>query len=125
HLCGTRVTVPLERIGQEIKCPDCHSRTVAPPLKEDPATKMRGPTLDGTEDFGMSAVVERPKYRPLVAARGEYETLSALDPATMEHRLTVPGERPRRAKAATAEPQSREDNPHESNSREYEEVSLS
>jgi hypothetical protein len=70
-----------------------------PPLKEDAAAKPRGPTLEGTEDFGMSEVVERPKYRPLVRERGEYETLSALDPAAVEHRLTMPGQQPRRTKA--------------------------
>jgi hypothetical protein len=47
----------------------------------------------------MSDVVERPKYRPLQAARGEYEVLSALDPAAIEQRLTVPGEKPREKRA--------------------------
>jgi hypothetical protein len=102
-LCGTRVYAPIEKIGQEIKCPDCHTRNVVPPLPEDRAKKSRGPTLEGTEEFGMSEVVERPKYRPLVRERGEYETLSAVDPATVEHRLTVPGERPRPPKAAAVQ----------------------
>src|SRR5262245_48082616 len=99
HLCGTRVYAPIEKIGQEIKCPDCHTRNVVPPLPEDAAKKSRGPTLEGTEEFGMSEVVERPKYRPLVRERGEYDTLSALDPAAIEHRSTVPRQQPRRAEA--------------------------
>jgi hypothetical protein len=119
HLCGTRVYAPLEKVGQEIKCPDCHTRNVVPPLPEDAAKKSRGPTLEGTEDFGMSEVVERPKYRPLVRERSEYDTLSAVDPASIEHRLTVPGERPRRPRAVVREPQSPESAP-----REDEEVSL-
>jgi hypothetical protein len=98
---------PLEKIGQEVKCPDCHTRNLVPPLKEAAAPdKQAGPTLEGTEEFGMSEVVERPKYRPVVAPRGEYELLSALDPAKIEHRLTVPGEQPRRKQhpqVATAE----------------------
>src|SRR5206468_1077134 len=81
RLCGTRVYAPLEQIGQEIKCLDCHTRNVVPPLKVDGTAKSKGPTLEGTEDFGMSEVVERPKYRPLVRERGEYDTLSATDPA--------------------------------------------
>ncbi len=109
HLCGTRVYAPIEKIGQEVKCPDCHSRNVVPPLKEDAAAKSKGPTLEGTEDFGMSEVVERPKYRPLVRERGEYDTLSAVDPASVEHRLTVPGQQPRRPKAAAVESEPRED----------------
>jgi hypothetical protein len=100
HLCGTRAYAPLEKIGQEIKCPDCHTRNIVPPLTEDVAKKPRGPSLDDAEDFQMSEVVERPRYRPLVAPRGEYETLSALDPAAVEHRLTVPGDRPRRSVAS-------------------------
>jgi hypothetical protein len=35
-----------------------------------------------------------------VVTRGEYETISAADPAAMEHRLSLPGERPRPAKAS-------------------------
>jgi hypothetical protein len=119
YLCGTRTYAPLEKIGQEIKCPDCHSRNLVPPLKADAAQKSKGPTLEGTEDFGMSEVIERPKYRPLVRERSEYDTLSARDPAAMEHRLTVPGDRPRRAKTAVAESQS-----PENAAREDEEVSL-
>jgi hypothetical protein len=107
QLCGTRTYAPLEKIGQTIKCPDCHTLNEVPPLKEPPAVKTAGPTLEGTEEYGMSDVVERPKYRPLQATRGEYEVLSALDPASVEHRLTVPGQQPRKARpaaTATAEP---------------------
>jgi hypothetical protein len=96
QLCGTRIDAPLDRVGQEMKCPDCFTRNVVPALPDNTASqKPTGPTLEGTENFGMSEVVEKPKYRPLVATRGEYEVLSALDPATIEHRLTVPGERSR------------------------------
>lgn len=98
NLCGTRIYVKLEKIGQEVKCPDCHSRNVVVGPKEEGAAKAKGPTLEGTENYGMSTVVERPKYRPLQAARGEYEVLSALDPAAIEQRLTVPGEKPRKKK---------------------------
>lgn len=99
QLCGTRSYAPLSKIGQEVKCPDCHTRNIVPPLKESVSSKKaQGPTLEGAEEFAMSEVFERPKYRPLVREQGEYEVLSALDPATVEHRLTVPGERPKAAK---------------------------
>jgi hypothetical protein len=95
---------PLDRAGQEIKCPDCYSRNTVPtPAGKAVEKKPSGPTLEGAEDFGMSEVVDRPKYRPLIAPRGEYEVLSALDPADVEHRLTVPGEqsaRPRHEEPA-------------------------
>jgi len=98
NLCGTRTYVKIEKIGQEVKCPDCHSRNVVVGPKEEGASAPQGPTLEGTENYGMSAVVEKPRYRPLQAARGEYEVLSALDPATVEHRLTVPSDKPRKKK---------------------------
>src|SRR5262245_35136120 len=111
RLCGTRTYAPLEKIGQTVKCPDCHTRNEVPGVKEagdrgrgtgDGGQGTEKPTLEGAEEFQMSEVVERPKYRPLQAARGEYEVLSALDPAAMEYRLTAPGERPR-SKTATVE----------------------
>jgi DNA-directed RNA polymerase subunit RPC12/RpoP len=103
NLCGTRIHVKLEKIGTEVKCPDCHSRNLVVGPKEEGSAKTKGPTLEGTENYGMSNVVERPKYRPLQAARGEYEVLSAMDPATIEQRLTVPGEKPRK-KSLVAKP---------------------
>lgn len=95
---------PLEKIGQEVKCPDCHTRNEVPALKEEAGARVQGtgdrgqatetPTLEGAEEFGMSEVVERPKYRPLVRGREEYDVLSAGDPAAIEHRLTTgPGAR--------------------------------
>jgi DNA-directed RNA polymerase subunit RPC12/RpoP len=107
QVCGTRTYAKLDKIGQQIKCPDCFSRLTVPALKEEsgPRGQESGkPTLEGTEDYGMSEVVERPKYRPLQAARGEYEVLSALDPAQMEYRLTVPGQRPKTKQRVTVEP---------------------
>ncbi len=98
NLCGTRIHVKLEKIGTEVKCPDCHSRNLVVGPKEEGAAKTKGPTLEGTENYGMSEVVERPKYRPLQAARGDYEVLSAMDPAAIEQRLTVPEEKPRKKK---------------------------
>ena len=88
--------MPLSKAGESVKCPDCHSINVVPGLKQEPAeNKSKGPTLEGTEDFGMSEVVDRPKYRPLQSPQGEYQVLSAMDPASMEYRLTVPGEQPK------------------------------
>lgn len=93
NLCGTRIYVKIEKVGQEVKCPDCHSRNLVVGPKEGGDAASKGPTLEGAENYGMSAVVEKPRFRPLQAARGEYEVLSALDVAAIEHRLTVPGEK--------------------------------
>lgn len=95
HVCGTRMYAKLDKIGQEVKCPDCFTRLKVPPLAASEAGKAAGPTLEGAEEYAMSDVVERPKYRPLQNPRGEYDVLSAMDPAAMEHRLTVSGGRPR------------------------------
>ncbi len=113
-LCGTRIYVKIAKIGQEVKCPDCHSRNLVIGPKEEGIAKAKGPTLEGTENYGMSEVVERPKYRPLQSARGEYEVLSALDPAAIEQRMTVPGDSPRKKKlvAAPAADQSEEAEEH-------------
>src|SRR5206468_10797771 len=82
---------PLDKIGQTIKCPDCHSvNEVVGPKVSGATKKPSGPTLEGVEDYGLSQDFERPKYRPLVATRGEYEVLSALDPAAVEHGWTLP-----------------------------------
>jgi DNA-directed RNA polymerase subunit RPC12/RpoP len=115
QLCGTRIHVKIAKIGQEVKCPDCHSRNLVVGPKEEGAAKSKGPTLEGTENFGMSEVVQRPKYRPMQASRGEYEVLSALDPAAIEHRMTVPDSKSHKKKlvAAPAADQSAEaDEPH-------------
>jgi hypothetical protein len=115
QLCGTRIYVKIAKIGQEVKCPDCHSRNLVVGPKEEGAAKAKGPTLEGTEEYGMSQVVERPKYRPLQSARGEYEVLSALDPAAIEQKMTVPDAKPRKKKlvAAPAADQTAEaDEPH-------------
>ncbi|HEX5105132.1 MAG TPA: hypothetical protein VFV87_15035 [Pirellulaceae bacterium] len=81
RLCGTRMHAPLEKAGQTIQCPDCHTvneiKAPAPPKEE----KKSGPTLDDVPEFGMSDVVERPKYKPLVVPRGEDMILGNLEGA--------------------------------------------
>jgi hypothetical protein len=80
-LCGTRTHAPLDKAGKEIKCPDCHS-SIAVPRPQTAAlakAKAPGPTLDDVEDFGLSQVIERPKYQPLVAPRGNEVELAGAD----------------------------------------------
>jgi hypothetical protein len=79
-LCGTRVHVPLEKAGQTLQCPDCHTVNVIK-APAPPAKKPAGPTLDDVLDIGMSEVVERPKYKPLVVPRGDDAILNDLDGA--------------------------------------------
>ena len=82
RLCGTRMDAPLAKDGLTIQCPDCHTvnEIVAPaPPKE--SKKPAGPTLDDVQDFGMSEVVERPKYKPMVVPRGDDAILGDLDGA--------------------------------------------
>ena len=80
-LCGTRMHVPLAKIGQTIQCPDCHSiqEIKAPAAPAMP--KKAGPTLDEAPDIGLSEPVERPKYRPIVAPRDDDAILSQLEGA--------------------------------------------
>jgi DNA-directed RNA polymerase subunit RPC12/RpoP len=103
-LCGTRTYAPLDKAGQEIKCPDCHSRNVVPrPQAPAPAqAKAPGPTLDDVEDFPLSDVIERPKYRPLVVPRGDDIELASFDSAKVQSPAAAPTEtRPSRV---TVEP---------------------
>ena len=58
---------PLEKIGQTIQCPDCHSVNDIEGPKKPPAAKKPGPTLDDAPDFGLGDPGQRPAYRPIVA----------------------------------------------------------
>jgi len=80
-LCGTRMYAPLEKIGQKIQCPDCHSINEILAPKKPPPPKKPGPTLDDVPDFGLGDPGERPAYRPIVAPRGEYAELAEFDPS--------------------------------------------
>ncbi len=80
-LCGTRMHAPLEKIGEKIRCPDCHSISEILAPKKPPPPKKSGPTLDDAPDFGLGEPVERPAYRPVVAPRGEYAELAEFDPS--------------------------------------------
>jgi hypothetical protein len=90
RLCGTRLYAKIEKIGQTIRCPDCHTENEIVGPKEPAAKKDQGPTLDGAEDFGLSDPGQRPAYRPIVQPRGEYEVLGALDPAHVDHAWALP-----------------------------------
>ncbi len=80
YLCKTRMYAPLTKIGQTIICPDCHSLNEVKAPKAPPQ-KKGGPSLDDTPHYGLDDPVDRPAYRPLVAARGEYAALAEFDPA--------------------------------------------
>ncbi len=90
RLCGTRLHAPLEKVGQTMQCPDCHTVNEIKPLKGKLAPKTKPPSLENAEEFELSTPVERPAYRPLQAPRGEYEVLSALDPAAVEYGWSLP-----------------------------------
>lgn len=89
-LCGTRMDVPLAKIGYTVQCPDCHIVNEVKAPQQPKAPPPKGPTLEGAESFALSDPGDRPAYRPLQAARGEYEILSALDPAHTEHGWKLP-----------------------------------
>jgi hypothetical protein len=97
RLCGTRMHAPLEKIGQTIQCPDCHTVNDIVGPKQRPAAKPPGPTLDDAPQYGMSETSARPAYRPLVVPRGEYAELAEFDPANRPAGWTEP-----RGAAATA-----------------------
>lgn len=71
---------PLEKIGQTIQCPDCHTVNDIVGPKQRPASKSTGPTLDDAPQYGMSETAARPAYRPLVAPRGDYAELAVFEP---------------------------------------------
>jgi hypothetical protein len=77
-LCGTRMYASLEKIGQTIQCPDCHSIQEIKAPAAPPAPKKSGPSLDDAPDIGLSEPVERPKYKPIVKPRDEDAILSEL-----------------------------------------------
>ena len=79
QLCGTRMHVHESQIGKMLRCPDCHSETEVKAPKVLPPSP-RKPTLDELEEFQLSDPGERPAYRPMVEAKGEYAELQLLDP---------------------------------------------
>jgi phage FluMu protein Com len=91
RLCQTRMYAPVEQIGQQIKCPDCHTVNLikAPKGFEGtsasssarPPPKPPIPSQDAGDDIQLGEAAERPAYRPMVEPRGEYRVLKALDPA--------------------------------------------
>jgi hypothetical protein len=81
YLCRTRMYAPLSKVGETIKCPDCHTLNEVKAPKAPPEKKPTGPTLDDTPDYGLDDPGDRPAYRPIVAPRGEYAALAEFDPA--------------------------------------------
>lgn len=67
------------QIGEKLRCPDCFTQVEikAPKVGPPPAKKK---TLDELEEFQLSEPGNRPAYKPMVEARGEYEELKLLDP---------------------------------------------
>jgi len=109
RLCGTRMHAPLEKIGQTLQCPDCHTVNEIKPLKVREEKKIpKGPSLDNAEEFGLDVTVERPAYRPLQAPRGDYAILAAMDPDSAPPGWQPPDPRaPPVAAAASAAPAAR------------------
>ena len=100
RLCGTRMGAPLEKAGLTIQCPDCHTvNEITPPAPPKEPKKPTGPTLDDVSEFGMSEVVERPKYKPMVVPRGDDTVLGDLEGA--EH---PPGWKPPQSAASARGP---------------------
>ncbi len=94
-LCGTRMYAKLEQVGTLVRCPDCHSENVVE--AQAPAAEARAPAAsDGGDDFALSDPGDRPAYRPMVEARGEYAALKYLDPSAPPRRPdTAPQQQPR------------------------------
>ena len=79
HVCGTRMYARESQIGQTLRCPDCFTdvEVKAPKVGPPPPKKK---TLAEMEEFQLSDPGERPAYKPMVEARGEYAELKLLDP---------------------------------------------
>lgn len=79
HVCGTRMYAKESQIGQTLRCPDCFTDVeVKAPKVGPPQPKKK--TLAEMEEFQLSDPGERPSYKPMVEARGEYAELQLLDP---------------------------------------------
>jgi hypothetical protein len=66
------------QIGQTLRCPDCFTDVpVKAPKVAPPPPKKK--TLDELEEFQLSDPGERPTYKPMIEARGEYAELQLLD----------------------------------------------
>jgi hypothetical protein len=79
-LCRTRMYAPIERVGQMIQCPDCHSLNEVKAPKAPPEKKKSGPTLDDAPEIILDNPADRPAYRPIVDPRGEYAALAEFEP---------------------------------------------
>lgn len=66
------------QVGERLRCPDCFTMVeIKAPKVGPPPTKKK--TLDELEEFQLSDPGERPAYKPMVEARGDYEELKLLD----------------------------------------------
>ena len=57
RLCGTRIYVRIRDVGQEVKCPDCHSKTL---IDKPKTTRRKRPTTAHTESDHLDLVKLQP-----------------------------------------------------------------
>lgn len=73
-LCGSLLHAKVAQVGEKITCYDCHAENVVrAPKPENVHLAAEGPSLDDAEDYGMSEVVERPKFAPIEQPRRDEE----------------------------------------------------
>lgn len=94
RLCGTRVYARPEQIGQQFRCPDCHSAIdVVAPRTAQPQPKS--PSLDDIVEVPLGAPVQPPRYKPMVRPDGEDAVLGLLNDPPFD----LDGDPPRSAAA--------------------------
>ena len=79
-LCGTRLDATEDKVGQDMKCPDCHKIFAVPPPPPTAAALSDMHVSAGDEDteFRLSETFERPKYQPLVLGAIREEDMPLL-----------------------------------------------
>ena len=83
-----------EQIGEKVRCPDCHTMNEVTAPKAPAESPRKRPAEPG-DDFALSDPGQRPAYRPMVEARGEYAALKHLDPSAPPRREGAPPTQPR------------------------------
>ncbi|GEM_PF-3203305 len=78
RLCGTRIYVRIRDVGQEVKCPDCHSQNL---IDKPKTARRKRPTTDHTESDHLDLVKLQPETE---VARPENQEMRKMAQQTLQ-----------------------------------------